>query len=162
MEKGVALNLNKLKSPSPKNALCQVWLKLTWWVFRRRFLNFIIVFSLFRNYLPLEKGVSLHLNKFESPSPKDALCQVWLILARWFWRRRFLNFVNVFSLFRILSPLGIWTNFNSLYPRMLCIKFDWNWLGLSGEENFHFFVIISSWKKTCFVPSLVKIGLVGL
>ena len=25
---------------------------------------------------PLEKGVALHLNKFESPSPKNALCQV--------------------------------------------------------------------------------------
>ena len=24
---------------------------------------------LFRNYLPLEKGVALHLNKLESPSP---------------------------------------------------------------------------------------------
>ena len=29
-----------------------------------------------------------HLNKLESPSPKDALCQVWLKLAQWFWRRR--------------------------------------------------------------------------
>ena len=41
----------------------------------------------------------LHLNKLESPSPKDALCQVWLKLTQWFWGRRFLNFVNVFSLF---------------------------------------------------------------
>ena len=42
----------------------------------------------------------LHLNKLQSPSPKDALCQVWSKLAKWFWRRRFFNFVNVFSLFR--------------------------------------------------------------
>ena len=42
----------------------------------------------------------LHLNKLQSPSPKDALCQVWLKLAKWFWRRRFFNFVNVCSLFR--------------------------------------------------------------
>ena len=35
----------------------------------------------------------------ESPSPKDALCQDWLKLAQWFWRRRFFNFINVFSLF---------------------------------------------------------------
>ena len=46
-----------------------------------------------------EKLLVLHLQKFESPSPKDALCQVWLKLAQWFWRRRFFNFVNVFSLF---------------------------------------------------------------
>mgnify|MGYP003684193043 CR=1 FL=1 len=53
-----------------------------------RFFNFVNVFSLFRNYLPLEEGRALHLNKTESPSPKDALCQVWLKLTMWFWRRR--------------------------------------------------------------------------
>ena len=47
----------------------------------------------------------LHLNKLESPSPKDALCQVGLKLDQWFWRRRFLNFVNVFSLFHNFVPL---------------------------------------------------------
>ena len=31
-------------------------------------------FRFFRNYLPLEMGGALHLNKFWSPSPKDALC----------------------------------------------------------------------------------------
>ena len=51
------------------------------------FLNFVNLFSLFLNYLHLEKGMALHLNKFESPSPKDALCQVWLKLAHWFLRR---------------------------------------------------------------------------
>ena len=34
------------------------------------------VFSQFRNYLPLEKGRALQLNKLESPSPKDALCSL--------------------------------------------------------------------------------------
>ena len=29
-------------------------------------------------YLPLEKGMALLLNKFESPSPMDVLCQVCL------------------------------------------------------------------------------------
>ena len=105
LEKGRALHLNKLESPSPKDALCQVWLKLAQWFWRRRFLNFVNIFSLFRNYLPLEKGGAHHLNKLESPSPKDALCQVWLKLAQWFWRRRFLNFVNIFSLFRNYLPL---------------------------------------------------------
>ena len=41
---------------------------------------------------------------FESSS-KDALCQNWLKLAQWFWRRDFFNFVYVFSLF-LLFPLG--------------------------------------------------------
>ena len=53
---------------------------------------FLNVFTLFRNYFPLEKDGALHLNKLESPSHKDALCQVWLKLAKWFWRRRFLKF----------------------------------------------------------------------
>mgnify|MGYP003688723061 CR=1 FL=1 len=97
--------MNKIKSHSPKDALCQVWLKLAQWFWSRRFFYFVNVFSLFRNYLPLEKGGAIHLNKPESPSPKDALCQVWLKLAQWFWRRRFVNFVNVFSLFRYYLPL---------------------------------------------------------
>ena len=81
------LHLKKLESPSPKNDLCWDWLKLAHW-FWRRFFNFVNVISRFRNYLPFEKGMALHLNKLISPSHKDALCQVWLKLAQWFWRRR--------------------------------------------------------------------------
>ena len=33
------------------------------------------MFSLFRYYLPLEKGVVIILQKLECPSPKDALCK---------------------------------------------------------------------------------------
>ena len=36
------------------------------------------VFSLFRYYLILKKGVAPYLNKLESPSPKDAFCQVYV------------------------------------------------------------------------------------
>ena len=75
--------------PSPKDDLCQVWLKLGQWFWRKRFLKFVNVFSLFCNYLLLEKDRALHLNKLESRSPKDTLCQVWLKLAKWYWRRRF-------------------------------------------------------------------------
>ena len=31
------------------------------------------VFSLYSNYLPLEKGVTLHMDKLEPPSHKDSL-----------------------------------------------------------------------------------------
>ena len=51
------------------------------------FFNFVDVFLLFINYLLLEKCRALHLNKIASPSPKDALCKVWLKLTPWFWRR---------------------------------------------------------------------------
>ena len=44
-----------------------------------------------------------------------------------FLRRKFLNFVNVFSLFRNYVPMGkawhfIWTNLNSLHLRILCAR----------------------------------------
>ena len=51
------------------------------------FLISSMYFLLFCNYLTLEKGRALHLNKLESPSAKDALCQVWLKLVQWFLRR---------------------------------------------------------------------------
>ena len=130
LEKGLTPHFNKHDFTSPKDALCQVWLKLALWFLRRRFLKLVNVFSLFPYYLPLEmgevlqecfvlslvkigsvvlkkkilkfvnvisllpyyfpfeKGVALYLNKLESPSQKDALCQVWLKLAVWFLRRR--------------------------------------------------------------------------
>jgi hypothetical protein len=64
---------------------------LACWFWLRRFLKIFSAFLLFRYYLPLEKGYPLYLNKLESPLPKDDLCQVWLKLAQWFLRRRFLN-----------------------------------------------------------------------
>jgi hypothetical protein len=79
--------LNKLEFPSPKNNVYQVWLNLASWFWRRRFLKIFNIFLLFCYYLPLEKGYPLPLNKLESPSPKDDLCQVWLKLVQWFWRR---------------------------------------------------------------------------
>ena len=56
---------------------------------KKIFLNLVNVFQLICYYLPLEKGRALLLNKLESPSPKDALCQVWLKLAQWFWKKIF-------------------------------------------------------------------------
>ena len=46
------------------------------------------IILLFHNYLPLETGRAIHLNKLGATSPKDTLWQVWLKLAQWFWRRR--------------------------------------------------------------------------
>ena len=67
------------------------------------------------------KAMRIHLNKLESPLPMDYLCQVWLTLAQWFWRR-FLNIVQYFFYFVIISPWKrvwpiIWTNLNPLHPR---------------------------------------------
>ena len=70
-------------------------------------------------------GVALHFNKFESHSSKDDLYQVWLKLAQWFWKTRFLKFCPLFSQFRNNLPLeqggALHLNykFNPLHPRML-------------------------------------------
>ena len=157
----------KIESPSPKDALCQVWLKLAQWFWRRGFFNFVNVFSLFHNYLPLEKGRALYLNKLKFP---------FLILSmnfRYFW--------IICSWKRV--GLFIWTNLNPLHPKMLCTKIGWNWPSGSGRKDFlilsmyfHYFVIISPWKRAgpsfeqtwipftqgYFVPSLFEIGSVVL
>ena len=91
-------------------------------------------------YLLYEKWMVLHLYKLEFSSPKDALCQIWLKLAMGFLRKRFLNFVNEFLLFRNYLPLEqagafIRRNLNSLHPSMLCAKFGWNWPSGSWEED---------------------------
>ena len=65
-----------------------------------------------------------------------------------------------FRYFVIIFPWGragpfIWTNLNFHHPRMLCTKFGGNWPSGSGEEDFflisstffHYFVIISPWKR---------------
>ena len=48
--------------PFDNNALCQVWLKLTQWLWRSRIFYFLNVLFLF-HYLPLGKGMALYLNK---------------------------------------------------------------------------------------------------
>ena len=67
--KGKALHSNNIESPSLKDVLCQVWLK----ILEKNILKY---FSLFCFYLPLETGGDLHLKKLESPSFKNALYQM--------------------------------------------------------------------------------------
>ena len=100
------------------------------------FWKYFNIILLFRNYLPSEQDVALHLNKLKSPQPKKALCQIWLKLARWFWRW----FFSIFTIILFISlyffpwdlPL-VWTNLNPLYLRIICAKFGWNWP--SGSSN---------------------------
>ena len=110
------------------------WLSGSW---EEDFLILSPYFLLFRNYLSLEKGRVLHLNKLESSSPKDALCQVWLKLAQWFLRRWFLHFVNLCSLFRNYLPM----------EKGGAHLFEQTWIPFT---------------LGCIVPSLVEIGRVVL
>ena len=47
----------------------------------------------------------LHLNKLESASPKDALCQVWLKLAKQFWIKKKMKFRQCLFAILFLSPI---------------------------------------------------------
>ena len=91
------------------------------------------------------------LNKLKSPSPKDALCQVWLKSVQWFWRWRFYKFRQCILLFYSCFPWKkawpfIRTNLNFHYPRMLCVKFGWNWHSGSGEEDEYVKSIRQRWQ----------------
>ena len=77
-----------LSSFHPRMPYAIVWLKSTQWFCRRRFLDF--VFSLFGNYLPFKRGLTQEC--FLPSLVQFGKC-TWFL-------RRFLNFVNVFSLFR--------------------------------------------------------------
>ena len=59
-------SFTKLVSPSSMNTLFHVWLTLAYWFLRRRFLNFINVFSLFAYCIPWEKSVVRHLSNINS------------------------------------------------------------------------------------------------
>ena len=95
-----------------------------------------VINLLFDYNLPLKRTFLLHLNKVESPTPKDVLCHVWLKLAQCFWRG-FLDFFNVFFVFPLLSLFG-------------------KGRGSSFEQTWIPFTL------GCFVLSLGEIGLVVL
>ena len=83
----------------------------------------------------------LHFNNFEFSSPKHALCQVWLKLALCF-LRRFLNFVDVFSLFRYylsLENVGALYLNNLEFPTPKNVLCDvWLKLTVLDENTFKF------------------------
>ena len=103
------------------------------------------------------------------------MCQVWLKLVQWFLRRWFLNFVNVFYCFVLISigkglgpsfeqtwiPLPKWCLVPSLVKISTVVLKKKN-LKIS-LMYFHYFVIISPWKIKDWTlhlnkESLVKIG----
>jgi hypothetical protein len=49
----------------------------------------------FLDYLPFVEDLVHYLNNSWFPLPKDDLCQVWLKLAGWFWRRRFFQYKHM-------------------------------------------------------------------
>ena len=86
----------------------------------------------------------LQLNILESTSTKYALCQIWLKLAKWFWKNIWKFHQCIFTILKSfpLRKVGpfLLTELNPLHPRIICTKFGWNWPTGSGEDNFLKFV----------------------
>ena len=99
---------------------------------KKIFFNFINVFSLFRNYLPLEKGRALYLNKTLIPFTQGWFepVEIGSVVLE---KENFWNFVNVFLPFCNYLPLKKsrvldFNKLESLHPRMLCAKLaQWFW-----------------------------------
>ena len=99
----------KNESSSPKDISCQVWLKLSQEFYQRSLVNVITVI----NILLLS---CYHL-------PKNLLPFVCFTFK--FSQCIFANLLFI-SLWKMACPL-IWINRNSLFLRMICAKFGWNW-----------------------------------
>ena len=126
---------------SPKdNFLWLVWLKLHGRVVLGKEIFYVVnqesSFPFFHCYLLLEKGVTLYLNKPESPSPKNALCKQYFVehilmvlenILKVFYVFNLLNFVWNYLLERRGKSLHI----NKLDPthsrrlRRSCAKVIW-------------------------------------
>jgi hypothetical protein len=79
----------------------------------------------------------------------------------------FLRFLNKPSPFLWLSPL--WTRtgplfvwLNSLYSRMICTQFDWNWPSGSVEEDWLIIYVLTSPSRIFLLYGDVKIAGEGL
>ena len=113
-----------------------IWTNMFW---TRRILNFVNAFLLFHKNLPLGKGGALHLNKLQSLHPN-------MLSAKFGWKwlsssgeEELKILLMQFRYFVIISPWKedgpfIWINMYSLHPRMLCVKFGWNWTSGSGVK----------------------------
>ena len=77
LEKGGAYDLKYSNSLHSKMLCVKFGLNLPSCSGEDDFSNLLMYFSQIRNYLPLEKGGALQLNKLGFPSSKDDLCQNW-------------------------------------------------------------------------------------
>ena len=81
------------------------------------------MFSLFRYYVPSEKGVALHLKKMPFTYCFELnLAEIFPVVRR----KRLLNFCNVFALISENDMTLHLTKLDYLHSRMLCAKLTWN------------------------------------
>jgi hypothetical protein len=121
--------------------ICTNWNSLLFW--RRRYLKIFFQYNTCKNGFPYCGLVwplrtliftNLNLHYF-----RKRLCKSELFRLCGSWEENFSMTPHYFCIFVIISPLKrtwslICTNWNSLYVRMICKKFDWNWPTSSGED----------------------------
>ena len=111
--------------------------------------KFLMYFHYITIISPRKRGWLISkTNLNQSPSPKDALYQVWLKWAQMFLDIFPLEKGVVLLLKKLKCPLTNW-------PRMLCVQFDWNWIsGLSGSgEDENMKSLQTDWQATDNRPS---------
>ena len=122
-------------------------------LFLKKIIKYRQLFSLFRYYLPFEKGMAHYLNKLEFSSHRDAFCQISFKLTQWFWRRRLFNLSMCFFYFFIISPwkrsgIFIWTNLNRCFvPCLIEISPVILEKKILKFRQFRYYLIISPWKR---------------
>ena len=141
--------ISTLNFLNPRILFSQVWLKLSEWFLSRRFLRLLKslcgyypVISPWKNMWPF---ICTNLNTLYP--------RIFCVMFGWFWWRRFLKVISIFSLCCYFPLTFIWRKLNPLYQRMFCAKFGWIWPDGSGEGVVNVFSLcsnytcISLWQK---------------
>ena len=81
-------HMNKFDSSLIKVSTHKISGLLHVWIWRRRFLKFIVFFIWGALPMGPHRGHRYHMNKFAAPTHKDDFYQVWLKLDAPVWRRR--------------------------------------------------------------------------
>ena len=138
----------KVELPSPKDILCQEWLKLAQWFWRRRiwsmYFRYFVIFSFW-------KRASRHLNNFNPLHPGMLSAKFGINWTIGFGEE---HLISVRLLFRYSPPHHskriwpfFWKKMNLLHPRMFCVKYDWAWPSCSGEKDENV-KSLQRWRRT--------------
>jgi hypothetical protein len=134
-EEDLALYLNKLDLPSPKDNLYQGWLDLAGWFWKKRFLkNFQCIFTL-ALLSPLGEGLSPFFEQTWISFTQGWFVPSLVKIGQVVLEKKIIKWSHPIFTFLWLSPL--WRGPGPLiylHPRTICTKFDWIWWAGSGED----------------------------
>ena len=100
-----------------------------------------IYFHYFPYNIPLKKGVALHFNKFEFPSPMYALIEI----GRGVLEKKIVKFHQCIFTISFLSTLG--KGHHPSFQQTWCFVLSLDWMGPVVIENKFYFTFISPWEK---------------